>query len=87
MVGSRLTVSRYDVETPEEVLLDEKALRIVELHGRVPSQRKVATEQDQGRYSVDHATFVNTVRESLLEKTLCLVGFSGDDPDFPQRID
>ena len=85
MVGSRLTVSRYDVETPED-LLHEKALRIVKLHGRLPSQRKVATEQDQGRYSVDHATLVNTVRESLLEKALCLGGFSGDDPDFLQRI-
>ena len=29
---------------------------------------------------------MNTVRQALLENTLCLIGFSGDDPNFLQWI-
>jgi hypothetical protein len=32
------------------------------------------------------APFVNTVQQTLLEKSLCLIGFSGDDPNFLQWI-
>ena len=42
------------------------------------------TEDDYRRYPGDFAVFVNTVRQTLLESTLCLIGFSGDDPNFLQ---
>ena len=58
----------------------------MKLHGSFPSPPFVITEEDYRRYPGDHAPFVNTVRQSLLENTLCLIGFSGDDPNFLQWI-
>ncbi len=61
--------------------------RIVKLHGSFPSERPfIITEEDYRRYPYDYAPFVNTVQQSLLENTFCLVGFSGDDPNFLQWI-
>ena len=37
-------------------------------------------------YPHTNEPFVNTVRQSLLQNTLCLIGFSGDDPNFLQWI-
>lgn len=57
--------------------------RIVKLHGSFPSERPfIITEEDYRRYPHDYAPFVNTVQQALLENTFCLVGFSGDDPNF-----
>jgi hypothetical protein len=35
---------------------------------------------------MDFAPFVNTVQQSLLENTFCLIGFSADDPNFLKWI-
>lgn len=75
----------YLVDT-EEDLLYVSGPRIVKLHGSFPSGPFVITEEDYRRYPDDHAPFVNTVRQALLENTLCLVGFSGNDPNFLQWI-
>jgi hypothetical protein len=59
----------------------------VKLHGSFPSERPfIITEEDYRRYPHDYAPFVNTVRQALLENTFCLIGFSGDDPNFLQWI-
>ncbi len=81
-----VTLIRYDVVTKKEDLLYANEPRIVKLHGSFPSPPFVITEEDYRRYPNDHAPFVNTVRQSLLENTLCLIGFSGDDPNFLQWI-
>ena len=81
-----VTLKHYDVVATEEDLLYANAPRIVKLHGSFPSPPFVITEEDYRRYPNDHAPFVNTVRQSLLENTLCLIGFSGDDPNFLQWI-
>ena len=81
-----VTLSHYDVVTTTEDLLHANTPRIVKLHGSFPSPPFVITEEDYRRYPGNHAPFVNTVRQSLLEKSLCLVGFSGDDPNFLQWI-
>lgn len=61
--------------------------RILKLHGSFPSERPfIITEEDYRRYPYDFAPFVNTVRQSLLENTFCLIGFSGDDPNFLRWI-
>lgn len=61
--------------------------RILKLHGSFPSERPfIITEEDYRRYPFDFAPFVNTVRQSLLENTFCLIGFSGDDPNFLRWI-
>ena len=85
---ARATVAlkHYSVVTKKEDLLYANVPRIVKLHGTFPSPPYVITEEDYRRYPSDHAPFVNTVRQSLLENTLCLIGFSGDDPNFLQWI-
>ena len=57
--------------------------RIVKLHGSFPSQRPfIFTEEQYRTYPDKFAPFVNLVRQSLLENVFCLIGFSGDDPNF-----
>ncbi len=57
--------------------------RIVKLHGSFPAQRPfVVTEEDFRTYTTRFAPFVNMVQQSAMENTLCLIGFSGDDPNF-----
>lgn len=81
-----VTLRHYDVVATDKDLLYANQPRIVKLHGSFPSPPFVITEEDYRRYPTDHAPFVNTVRQSLLENTLCLIGFSGDDPNFLQWI-
>lgn len=81
-----VTLKHYDVVTTKDDLLYANQPRIVKLHGSFPSPPFIITEEDYRRYLNDHAPFVNTVRQSLLENTLCLIGFSGDDPNFLQWI-
>ena len=57
--------------------------RIVKLHGSLPSHTPfIITEEHYRTYQTCYALFVNTVRQSLIENSLVLVGFSGDDPNF-----
>lgn len=74
------TVScRQDI--PQSKILNRR--RIVKLHGSFPSQRPfIFTEEEYRRYTKDFAPFVNMVRQSLLQNVFCLIGFSGDDPNF-----
>ncbi len=75
---------KYNVViNPKDLVYSEKP-RIMKLHGDFRSEHLVITEDDYRRYPTDFAVFVNTVRQTLLESTLCLIGFSGDDPNFLQ---
>ena len=61
--------------------------RIIKLHGSFPSLTQfIITEEDYRTYPKDFVPFVNTVRQSLIENTFVLIGFSGDDPNFLQWI-
>ncbi|MCC6750890.1 MAG: SIR2 family protein [Deltaproteobacteria bacterium] len=81
--AEHLAWRRYDlVLTPADIATTIQP-RIVKLHGSFPSHRPyVTTEEDFRRYPVECAPFVNLVQESLIENVLCLIGFSGDDPNF-----
>ena len=81
-----VTLRHYDIVATDKNLFNANQPRIVKLHGSFPTPPFVITEEDYRRYPTDHAPFVNTVRQSLLESTLCLIGFSGDDPNFLQWI-
>lgn len=84
---SEVTLHKYDVVVNKEDLVFSEKPRIVKLHGSFPSERPfIITEEDYRRYPKDFAPFVNTVQQALLENTLCLIGFSGDDPNFLQWI-
>lgn len=68
-------------DIPQSKILNRR--RIVKLHGSFPSQRPfIFTEEDYRRYPDQFAPFVNLVRQSILENVFCLIGFSGDDPNF-----
>lgn len=74
-----IVTCREDI--PQSKMLNRR--RIVKLHGSFPSQRPfIFTEEDYRRYPDQSAPFVNLVRQSILENVFCLIGFSGDDPNF-----
>lgn len=57
--------------------------RLIKLHGSIGhSDNYIITEEDYRTYPDIYAPFVNTVQQSMLETRLCLLGFSGDDPNF-----
>ena len=74
---------RYDLVLKPDDLIHSNRPRIVKLHGSLPSESPfIITDEDYRRYPYNFAPFVNVVRQALLENTLCLLGFSGDDPNF-----
>lgn len=78
-----ITERRYEIVTNKHDLVWSTSPRIVKLHGSFPSERPfIISGEDYRQYPQKYAPFVNTVQQSLLENTLCLVGFSGDDPNF-----
>ena len=57
--------------------------RIVKLHGSLSAHFPLMiTEEDYRTYPVKFAPFVNTVQQAMMESVFCLIGFSGDDPNF-----
>ena len=57
--------------------------RIVKLHGSFPAHFPlIFTEEDYRAYPNKFAPFVNTVQQAMMETVFCLIGFSGDDPNF-----
>ncbi|WP_280550448.1 anti-phage defense-associated sirtuin Dsr2 [Halomonas sp. 11-S5] len=85
--SAKVVTRRYEPVVNKEDLPYAIKPRIVKLHGSFPSERPfIITEEDYRRYPHDYAPFVNTVQQALLENTFCLIGFSGDDPNFLQWI-
>ena len=57
--------------------------RIIKLHGSFPAHFPlICTEEDYRTYPIRFAPFVNTVQQAMMETIFCLIGFSGDDPNF-----
>ena len=57
--------------------------RIVKLHGSFPSHYPlIITEEDYRTYPQRFSPFVNLVQQSMMENVFCLLGFSGEDPNF-----
>lgn len=78
-----LSERRYEPVLTVADIARTRAPRIVKLHGTFPSlQPFIFTEEDYRTYPQSHAAFVNLVQQTLLENELCLLGFSGDDPNF-----
>lgn len=78
---------RYQLVLSKEDLIYSSSPRIVKLHGSFPSTRPfVISHEDYRRYPIESAAFINTVQQALLENVMCLIGFSGDDPNFQNWI-
>ena len=57
--------------------------RIVNCTGSVDARFPlIVTEEDYRTYPVKFAPFVNTVQQAMMETVFCLIGFSGNDPNF-----
>ena len=73
----------YSVVTNMDQIPRASRPRIVKLHGSLPAQFPlIFTEEDYRTYSIKFAPFVNTVQQSMMETVFCLIGFSGEDPNF-----
>ena len=70
------------VRNTDEIPLADQP-RIVKLHGSLPAHFPlIFTEEDYRTYPTKFAPFVNTVQQAMMETAFCLIGFSGDDPNF-----
>ncbi|MCP3415681.1 SIR2 family protein [Bradyrhizobium brasilense] len=75
----------YEIVRTEADLTHARSPRIVKLHGTIGDAGPlIFAEEDYRTYPVKHAAFVNLARQIFIENELCLVGFSGDDPNFLQ---
>lgn len=75
----------YNVVNRQEDLASARAPRIVKLHGTIGvTDELIFTQEDFRKYPQRHAAFVNFARQVFIENELCLLGFSGDDPNFLQ---
>lgn len=75
----------YSLVSKQQDLSSVRSPRIVKLHGTINvSDDLIFTSEDYRRYPQKYAAFVNFARQVFIENELCLVGFSGDDPNFLQ---
>ena len=75
----------YEFVRNEQDLSIAHSPRIIKLHGSIEDGASVVvSEEDYRKYPASHAPFVNTARQIFIENELCLLGFSGDDPNFLQ---
>lgn len=75
----------YDVVRSVLDIPRTRSPRIVKLHGSLPSQLPfIFTAEDFRTYPRNFPAFINLAQQVLLENELCLIGFSGDDPNFLQ---
>lgn len=82
-IGMASTRRGYRIIRSQEDLPGSTRPRIIKLHGSVGySDDFVITDEDYRKYPDSFAPFVNTVQQSMLETRLCLLGFSGNDPNF-----
>ncbi|WP_257823230.1 SIR2 family NAD-dependent protein deacylase [Salipaludibacillus agaradhaerens] len=73
----------YKILTNQNDLPGSTHPRIIKLHGSVDSAKHyIICEEDYRTYPIQYAPLVNTVQQAMLETQLCLIGFSGDDPNF-----
>jgi len=75
----------YNVVNRGEDLARASSPRITKLHGTIGiTDELVFTQEEYRQFPQKNAAFVNFARQVFLENELCLLGFSGDDPNFLQ---
>lgn len=66
-------------------LYDPNDKRVFMFDGN-PHQQYIISEEDYKSYPQNHEAFTQLMRISLLQGVFCLIGFSGDDPNFVNWI-
>lgn len=83
LLESADAASYYTLVENRESLLYSSSPRIIKLHGSFRHDHPyVITDEDYRTYPQRHPEMVNTVRQSMVENLFCLIGFSGNDPNF-----
>lgn len=81
--AARVADRSYEPVRSEHEIAFARAPRIIKLHGSIGvSDHFIIAEDDFRTYPSCHAAFVNLARQCFVENDLCLIGFSGDDPNF-----
>ena len=81
--AKELVDRKYDVVRTAAEIPDSARPRIIKLHGSFPSNRPfIITEEDFRTYPNQFAPLVNLTQQAMMEGACCLLGFSGDDPNF-----
>lgn len=83
--SERVHVPIYSTVAKQTDLAAVAPPRITKLHGTVNiTEELIFTQEDYRRYPETHAAFVNFSRQVFIENELCMLGFSGEDPNFLQ---
>ena len=77
-INKKYSIVKKDKDFPKALIP-----RIIKLHGSFPSETPfIMTDEHFRKYPSEHPIFVNSVQQSLIEDTMVLFGFSGNDPNF-----
>lgn len=83
--AERVFDPKYSAVNQQPDLAVARSPRITKLHGTIGvTSDLVFTQEDYRQYPDRYAAFVNFARQVFIENELCLIGFSGDDPNFLQ---
>jgi hypothetical protein len=83
--ATEIIAPAYDLVKTATDLVHARQPRIIKLHGSIDDDSQlVLTEDDYRTYPSRNAAMVNLARQVFIENELCLLGFSGDDPNFLQ---
>ena len=83
--ATEIIAPAYDLVKTATDLVHARQPRIIKLHGSIDDDSQlVQTEDDYRTYPSQNAVMVNLARQVFIENELCLLGFSGDDPNFLQ---
>ena len=75
----------YSIVAKQSDLSYARSPRIAKLHGSIGvTEKLIFAQEDYRQYPQEFAAFVNFARQTFFENELCLIGFSGDDPNFLQ---
>lgn len=78
---------KYDIIQNISQIPTKMKPRIIKLHGSFPSSFPlIITQNDYNHYTEKFAPFTNIVQQSVMENIFCLIGFSGDDPNFTRWV-
>lgn len=85
----------YNIVKHSSELAIKRNRNIIKLHGSLPKDEKtpfafdneydkryIISTEDYAHYPQRHEAFTQLMRISLLQGQFCLIGFSGDDPNF-----
>ena len=81
--ATRVVDRHYDLVRAPAEIPGSRRPRIVKLHGTLPTIRPfIFTEEDFRTFPTRFGPFVNLAQQAMMESIFCLLGFSGDDPNF-----